>query len=161
TRFVTFYGCTAHRDVMVQLAPFDHPDTLPSPDPGGNFHASDANPDARYLRGLITIAVRRVPAGIPNGIARWQSITARVWTDEEIETAVATVGDADAILLRLLGPFGFEMLKGADPRHYALLAVPLPDEPPNTNDSPYVAGCVVGQAPTVSILTSIIASCVT
>ena len=146
---------------MVQLAPFDHPDTLPSPDPGGNFHASDGNPDARYLRGLITLAVRRVLAGIPNGIARWQSISARVWTDAEIEVAVAAVGDPDAILLRLLGPFGFQVLKGADPLHYKLLAVPLPGEPPNANDSAYVAGCVVGQSPTVAILTSILASCVT
>src|SRR6185503_6491224 len=124
--FLTLPGCTAHRAAMLDIAPYALPDSLPaSPGPGGNYHANDNNPDARYLRGLMTIAVRRVLGGIPNAIARWQAISARIWTDEEIAAAVATVGDADAVLRGLIGDFGLDLLRRADPRLYKLMAVPL------------------------------------
>ncbi|HSF40097.1 MAG TPA: hypothetical protein VLT87_09910 [Thermoanaerobaculia bacterium] len=154
--FVTLVGCTAHRDAMLQIAPFAFPDSLPIiPDPGPSFHVNDNDPDDRYLRGLTTLAVRRVLGGIPNGIARWEAISGRLWTDAEIAAEVATVGDADAILGGLLGPFGLTVLRGADERHYKLLAVPLTYEPPGANISPYVAGCVPGQPPSVGIQLSV------
>jgi hypothetical protein len=150
--FVTLSGCTAHRAAILEIAPFAFPDSVPTdPDPGPGFHASDNDPDARYLRGLMTIAVRRVLGGIPNGIARWEAISERLWTDAEIAAAAATVGDADAILRRLLGDFGVSLLQSAEPRLYKLLAVPLPAEAPGANDTTHVAGCFPGTVPSVFI----------
>jgi hypothetical protein len=160
--FAMLVGCTAHRDAMLQIAPFAFPDSVPIlPDPGPSFHVNDNDPDERYLRGLVTLAVRRVLGGIPNGIARWEAISARLWTDPEIDAEVATVGDADAILRGLLGPFGFAVLKGADERHYKLLAVPLSYEPLDANEFPYLAGCVPGQPPSVSLQLSVVESSAT
>ena len=178
--FAMLVGCTAHQDAMLGIAPFAFPDSLPtSPDPGADFHVNDNDPDDRYVRGLTTLAVRRVLGGIPNGIARWEAVSSRLWSDDDIAAEVATVGNADAILRRLLGPFGFTVLQGADRRLYKLLAVPLPSElfdadtvplpsaPPNIdrrlysvpiagpNDSPYVAGCLPGKPPTIRILLSV------
>ena len=154
--FATLVGCTAHRDAMLQIAPFAFPDSLPiGSDPGPSFHVNDNDPDDRYMRGLTTLAVRRVLGGIPNSIARWEAITARLWTDAEIDAEVAAVGDADAILGGLLGPFGLTVLRGADPRLYKLLAVPLSYEPSDANGSPYLAGCVPGQPPSLGIQLSV------
>jgi hypothetical protein len=154
--FVMLVGCTAHRDAMLQIAPFALPDSVPIiPDPGPSFHANDNDPDDRYLRGLTTLAVRRVLGGIPNGIARWEAISGRLWTDAEIDAEAAAVGDADAVLRGLLGPFGFTVLRGADVRLYKLLAVPLSYEPLDANVSPYVAGCLPGQPPSVGIQLSV------
>ena len=59
--FAMLVGCTAHRDALLQIAPFAFPDTLPiTPDPGPSFHENDNDPDDRYVRGLTTLAVRRV-----------------------------------------------------------------------------------------------------
>ena len=150
--FSMLVGCTAHRNAMLQIAPFAFPDSLPfGSDPGDGFHVNDNDPDDRYLRGLTTLAVRRVLGGIPNSVARWEAITARLWTDAEIDAEVAAVGDADAILGGLLGPFGLTVLEGADPRLYKLLAVPLSYEPPDANESPYLAGCEPGQPPSLGI----------
>lgn len=150
--FTMMIGCTAHRDVMLHLAPFAMPDSLPAdPDPGPDFHVNDNDPDARYLRGLTTMAVRRVLGGVPNAVGRWEAATARLWSDAEIEAAAATAGDADAVLGRLLGPFGLAMIKDAEPRRYKLLAVRQPTEFETANESIYVAGCVPAQPPAVGV----------
>ena len=118
------------------------------PNAGANYQVDDANPDARYLRGLVTLVVRRVLAGIPNVVDRWNFAYGRLWTDEEIVAYLAAYPDADAILERWLGAEGLKLLRAAQPRLYRLLVVPLPGEAPQPDGPPSQAGAELGNAPT-------------
>lgn len=143
--FVSFVGCKAHQQALLTLPPFAGDDAVnPAfPNAGERYHIEDANPDGRYLRGLVTIAVRRVLAGIPNVVDRWDYVGGRAWTDAEKAAYLAGHPTPDAELVAWLGPKGFELLSAAQPALYRLLVVPAPGEVsgPNASATPTVAGC--------------------
>jgi hypothetical protein len=149
--YVTFAGFRAHRAVMLQAAPFAKPDEFP---PGytlaPKYHVNDDDPELRYLRGLTTIAVQRVFAGIPNLQNRWQHVARRLWTQAEKDAYLSGVVDPDAVLRQCVGDFGLMMLQHAQPERYALLTVPLPGETQPDCVPGWVGGAAVGAAPSVT-----------
>ncbi|MBC7975352.1 MAG: hypothetical protein H7138_10225, partial [Myxococcales bacterium] len=152
--FVTFFGCRAHLTAMTTFAPFATQDSIaPGLDVGPAYHTDDDDPDARYLRALMTLAVRRVVTGIPNIIERWNLIMGRTWTTGQI-TAYLGGADADAVLGAQLGPFGLALLQHAAPTLYPLLAIALPGELPAPRSGVWVAGCAVGAPPDLDVQVS-------
>lgn len=148
--YVTFQGCRAHFQAVTTLAPFAGADSpVPGYAVGASYQANDAQPDARYLRALTTLAVRRVLASLPNAANRWGVVGSRTWTEAQKAEYLAGTPDPDGVLLGLLGPVGFELLKKAHPSVYQLLAVPLPDEAPVP--AGLKAGCWEGQPPSLAL----------
>ncbi len=110
--YVTFQGCRAHFQAVTTLAPFAAADSpVPGYAVGASYQANDAQPDARYLRALTTLAVRRVLASLPNAANRWGVVGSRTWTEAQKAEYLAGTPDPDGVLLGLLGPVGFELLK--------------------------------------------------
>jgi hypothetical protein len=153
--YVTFVGFRAHRQVMLTFAPFARPDEFPPGYPLSDaYHANDNDPDARYLRGLTTLAVLRVFSGIPNLQARWNHVSGRLWTEAEKTAYLSSVVDPDLTLRQCVGDFGLAMLQSAQPELYALLAVPLADETTPDCAPGWVGGASIGAAASVTVSTS-------
>ncbi|MBZ4423318.1 CARDB domain-containing protein [Myxococcus sp. RHSTA-1-4] len=153
--YVSFVGFRPHRRVMLELAPFARPDELPEGyNVGDAYHANDNDPDARYLRGLVTLAIQRVFSGIPNLQNRWNHVSGRQWTEAEKTAYLSGVADPDLTLRQCVGDFGLAMLQSAQPDVYALLSVPLEGET-NPDCAPgWVGGAAIGAAPSVTVSAS-------
>ncbi|MBN8468588.1 DUF1566 domain-containing protein [Corallococcus exiguus] len=160
--YVSFVGTQAHQQVMLQSAPFAKPDAFPEGYPlSADYHANDNNPDARYLRGLVTLAVQRVYSGIPNLYARWNAVAARNWTEPEAAAYLAQVPDPDAVLESCVGNFGLRMLQRADPVRYRLLTVPLAGETEPDCRVGWRGGAALGSAPSITATTTLAGATVT
>lgn len=160
--YVSFVGTQAHQQVLLQSAPFAKPDAFPEGYPlGDEYHANDNDPDARYLRGLVTLAVERVFSGIPNLPARWSAVAARNWTEAEAAAYLAQVPDPDAVLESCVGDFGLRMLQRADPVRYRLLTVPLSGETEPDCRVGWKGGAALGSAPSITATTTVEGATVT
>ena|GEM_PF-4670451 len=127
--YVSFIGACAHQKIFLLSAPYAKPDEFPEGySLSEEYHANDNDPDARYLRGLVTLAVQRVFSGIPNLHGRWNAVASRNWTEAEKAAYLANVPNPDATLEACVGAFGLRMLQRAAPERYRLLAVPLAGE---------------------------------
>lgn len=158
--FVTFFGCRGHAAAMNTFAPFTKQDSIAAGlSVGSAYHTDDADPDARYLRALMTLAVRRVITAVPNIIARWNHIAVRSWTQADIDAYLGGV-DADAVLGAQLGPFGLQLLQSAEPTLYRLLAIPLPGEVPDPSVAGWVGGCAPGAPPDLGITVNVVGATV-
>jgi hypothetical protein len=160
--YVSFVGARGHQQVLLQSAPFAKPDEFPEGYPlSEEYHANDNDPDARYLRGLVTLAVQRVYSGIPNLYARWGSVAARNWTETEAAAYLAQVPDPDAVLEACVGNFGLRMLQRADPVRYRLLTVPLAGETEPSCAAGWMGGAALGSAPSLTVTTTVEGATVT
>ncbi|WP_240356376.1 CARDB domain-containing protein [Myxococcus eversor] len=154
--YVSFVGACAHQQVFLQSAPYAKPDEFPAGYTlSDEYHANDNDPDARYLRGLVTLAVQRVFSGIPNLYGRWNAIASRTWTETEKAAYLANVPDPDATLEACVGEFGVRMLQRADPAHYRLLAAPLEGETQPDCRVGWVGGVAMCSAPSLTATTSV------
>ncbi|MFY1829249.1 PKD domain-containing protein [Myxococcus fulvus] len=160
--YVSFVGACAHQQVFLQSAPYAKPDEFPEGYPlSEEYHANDNDPDARYFRGLVTLAVQRVFSGIPNLHGRWNAVASRHWTEAEKAAYLANVPNPDATLEACVGEFGLKMLRQAAPERYRLLAVPLEGESAPACREGWVGGAAMCSSPSLAVTTSVVGPTVT
>ncbi len=153
--YVSFVGTCPHREVILTGAPFSKPDEFPPGYPlSPAYHESDNVPEARYLRGLTTLAIQRVFAGIPNLQARWNAISSRYWTEPEKAAYLANIPDPESVLKGCVGEFGVDMLRKAYPGEYLLLAAPLQGETEPDCPDGWVGGAAICAAASLSMTAS-------
>ncbi|NVJ00069.1 DUF1566 domain-containing protein [Myxococcus sp. AM009] len=153
--YVGFVGTCPHREVILTGAPFSKPDEFPPGYPLNDaYHESDNVPEARYLRGLTTLAIQRVLSGIPNVQSRWNAIASRHWTEPEKTAYLANVSDPEAVLESCVGEFGVDMLRQAYPGEYLLLAAPLQGETEPNCPAGWVGGAAICAAASLSVAVS-------
>ncbi len=106
-------------------------------------------PEASHLLGLYQLGLRRFLAGLPNHVARVDSVESWIWKEDARQAYLSQIGNPDQVLLDQMGPVGLEILRRIPMlQDYRLLAVPMPDE---FTDPGFFNGCELGQPPVVTL----------
>ncbi|MEM9388264.1 MAG: hypothetical protein AAGA68_24650 [Pseudomonadota bacterium] len=137
--FATMVGCQDWIEVARAGSPYLALQDADTPTP---------EQEAALQQDLFGIAAQRVMYALPHGLARYEYVSSRLWSDADKAAYLGSV-DPDAELAKWMTPCGIELLKSTMPATWELMTVPMPNEdPPDKDDAlDWADGCLAGRPP--------------
>ena len=143
--FTFFEGCRGWLNVMVEGEPFAHLQ-------GGPVSPHNGAMVLELNREFAVNAAFRVMFAVPNGLKRFDYVSARTWDDEQKTGYLAAVPGPEAELGKFLGTCGLSLLKDSLPERWELLAAPAPEEGETDKELSlsWQDGCLQGEVATIA-----------